>query len=502
MSDKLDTDAALRGDDAAALVRRAFDESPEHHTPTQREAMTAWLACLEGASEIAATPAALQYERALIGHLLVEPKLISIAADVAKPDHFAQRELAAVLTAMTEANQANRQIDDHVLLDALQHQKASGPWPDVFAVCRKAYSGETNIGSKARAVFECWRNRSLAAIGAGLYHRAKGSKAYDAPKMLDEITTRLLGLELSTEARSSDYGIGELARQCVDNAAERAANGYALPGIPTGFPGLDSMIGGLERGLVTIIKADTGVGKTAIALSIAKKTAEHARRLPLKEQFLTAVVSLEMQAIHVGMRVLSNDSSVDGMNMRQGKLSDGEVNRMIASREQLLGLDDLLRVKWAPGMSLPAIRRHLQRLSAKFGRRLGLVVIDYLQLVSAGPSFRSREQEVAYLSTQFHTMAAEFGCHLIILSQVNADGAARESRRIEQDADTLIKLEPEDAAAEPEDLVFVYDLIVQKNRFGIVCRKGAYKVLFMKKYQRVVEMSGTGETKGTAWYDD
>jgi len=493
---KVDTDRALSAPGAKDNLQRAFSDSPHHEDHADREAKRAWLALLDGVEEIEATPAALGYERALIGGLIKDQGALATAGDRVRPEMFATRPLGEVLAAMLEIETAGRKWSGTSLLEALAGRRPvpEEGWKALLVDCHRAVGA--GVEADADAVSECWRNRKLAAIGAALYHRARGAKAHESSTLLDEVIQQTVELEPST-TRSRDQGIGELMKEVLAEARHRIETGNVRPGLATGWPRLDSMTGGLVPGCTTLLKAGTGVGKTAGALSIAKRCAEYCRgALNPDHQRLTVVFSLEMAAVHIASRVLSNDSEVDGMAIRQGNLSHDEISRLLDSVSRGAGLNDWLRVKYAPGAPISSIRRYLQ-LITKGGRKLGLVVIDYLQLITATGKHQSREQEVATISTGLVMLAKEFNCHVLALSQVNAEGEARESRRIEQDVDTVLKLEPENPEADPADMAYVYDLVVQKNRYGTTAAKGAYKLLFLKRYQRVVELAEGRQS--TAW---
>lgn len=498
-----DTDEALRGEDAANVVREAFDGAPVHLLPEERDAVRAWLGCLAGITEIAASPSAIEQERSLIGHLVNDPGALLSAADSVRPEHFAQRELGEVLRVLVELHDASRAIDPPTVVDHLRSSsKVDAPWRDVLSACQSAWSSSSSAADKARSVFGHWRNRKLQALGAALYHRAAGAGAHDSTDLLDLVTDELTALELPADARAVDMGIGEAVSRLREDVEVRQREGGKLPGVSTGLDRLDWYLGGLSRPSVIVVKADTGVGKTGFGLTLAANIARRSVRATSPEdQHLVVVVSLEMRATQVGLRVVANVGDVDGMNVRLARMSTEEIERFVRAERELSMWNNWLRVQHAPGMTLSGIRRYLQRLQRRFGRLPSVVVIDYVQLLESGRPAQTREQEVALLSTGLKQIADDLELAIVVLSQVNAEGKARESRRIEHDADAVIHIVPEDESADPVDSNFVHHAVIGKNRYGITAGPGKYPLLFMKRFQRFVEVADR-KVGGEAWWNE
>lgn len=488
-----DTDEALAGGDAS-VITRAFDAAQPLLTETERTAAQAWIETVDAAGAIEPTGATKQYERDLIGHILAEPAGFVGVAGLMKPEHFAQPELTEVCRVMHELDREGKPLGRTPIIERLGSSKVQANWHDVLGHCVSVHTTTMSPRQKAEAVFGLWRNRTLAALGAALFHRAKAAQAQDAPSIIDDLSSRLVDLEVPADGRTSDIGVGEAASEFRADMQARIERGQQLPGISTGLPKLDYYLGGLMRGGLYIGKAETGIGKTAFALSIAKNIALRASKSAIpEEQVLTAIVSLEMMATHLALRVLANVASVDGMSMRLGRLTPVEIDNVLKGERELAHLNEWLRLNHNPGMTVAGVKRYLQRLAIRFGRRPGLVIIDYVQLLRG--EGRTREQEVAEISTSLKNMSKELDCAVLCLSQVNEEGRARESRRLEHDADAIIHLQPdsEDSGADEK---FIYDLVIPKNRFGSTVKKGDYKVLFMRRFQRIVETADWNQAGG------
>lgn len=505
---KLDTDEALRGSDGVSKARRAFVDAPEHKAVAEREAMQRWFGCLAGASEVKATPAAIAYERSLIGHLLAEPREIAAAGDHAQPAYFSQAECGAVMRVLVELVEAGRPVDDTSVVEALARSKVQAPWSDVLSTCREAHTTASTAEEKARLVGGCYRNRRLAAIGAALYHRAAGATASDFATILDDVTSEIVALEEPAYASVVDTGIGDASQAVIEDVRRRMET-KELPGLRTGWSRMDWFLAGYGPNKLIVVKAATGVGKTAFAMTTAVAVARLCERSERgsKDDRTVAVVSLEMTDEQVALRALSNVGAVDGMDVRLATIGDAQVDRLVRAHREMTALNERLRIRYAPGQTLPSVRRYLTRLHRK--RPLGLVIVDYAQLLcdNAG-KHKTREQEVAAISTALKEMAGRFGCTIMALSQMNADGATRESKRLEQDADAIIKVGPAEDGDENADLEFVYDVVIEKNRFGLTTGPGKYQMVFFKRFQRFAEISQreepgwfSGGGKGT-WHDE
>lgn len=497
-----DTDEALKGDGAAEKVRRAFDHAPVMRTEEESRALEAWQKLVDAGDAMAPTAAVKQWERSLIGHLIAElPGSMTSVGSYLRPEHFVEKELGEVFRAAHEIWEKNRPLDVTSVRELLEaSSQIDAPWIDVLRTCARLHTTATTVAEKATAVFGGWRNRQLAALGAALYHRALGASVSDAGDILDDITSKLVGLELPADGRATDMGVGEAATRVREDIQQRFESSSKLLGVSTGLPRLDYYSSGLEAGCLYLVKAGTGVGKSAFAMTLARNIAANSAKAARPEdQHMVAVISLEMKETLVAMRVLANESSVDGMKMRLAELEPTEVDRILSAERRLQNLNGYLRINHSPGLSLSGLRRYLQRLAVRFGRGPSVVIVDYAQLLTVQGK-RSREEEVAEISTGLKQIADDLGCAVVVLSQVNADGRARESRRLEQDADMMIHLMPEQNSADPVDLEFVYDLVIEKSRSGVAAPRGKYKVLFFKRFQRIVERAETDVVSD--WFGD
>ena len=249
----------------------------------------------------------------------------------------------------------------------------------------------------------------------------------------------------------------------MENAQKR---GGEMVGVPTGFQKLDEMTHGLHPGQLIILAARPAVGKSTLALDIA-------RNASIRHKKPVIFFSLEMGRAEIAMRLLSAESRIYLQAMRKGNLSDNDWSRIASVRGEInsapLYIDD------SPNMTLVEIRAKCRRLAKRVG--LEMIVIDYIQLMTSGKKVESRQQEVSEFSRALKLLAKEIGVPVIAISQLNRNSERsenkkpelshlRESGSLEQDADVVVLLHREDVAKREEERDGLAELIVAKQRNG------------------------------------
>ena len=248
---------------------------------------------------------------------------------------------------------------------------------------------------------------------------------------------------------------------------EKAQNrGGEMVGVPTGFAGVDDLTHGLHPGQLIILAARPAVGKSTLALDIARNAA-------IRHNQPVIFFSLEMGRAEIAMRMLSAESRIYLQNMRKGTLSDNDWSRIASVRGEInsapLFIDD------SPNMTLVEIRAKCRRLAQRVG--LKMIVIDYIQLMTSGKKVESRQQEVSEFSRALKLLAKELDVPVIAISQLNRNSEKsenkkpelshlRESGSLEQDADVVILLHREDLGNREHARAGEADLIIAKQRNG------------------------------------
>ena len=319
-----------------------------------------------------------------------------------------------------------------------------------------------------RIVSEKWTLRKLiSAAGDAM------KLAYDEAGSLEDIldTAGRRVLEVATQGSKTEFqGMRELVHQTFEHIQALYENKGTPDGVRSGFHELDSMIGGLTAGSLNIIAARPSMGKTAFALTIAQNVA-------LRENLATAIFSLEMPAVQLVTRMLCSEARIDMNRLRQGQLTDRDFSRLVdvAGRisESPILIDD------TSDMTLMELRARARRLHTQ--HKLGLIVIDYLQLMS-GPNTsknvgENRQQEIAQISRGLKGLARELSVPVVALSQLSRAVEARPNKRpmlsdlresgsIEQDADLVMFIYRDEYYNQHSEKAGIAEIIVGKQRNG------------------------------------
>jgi replicative DNA helicase len=299
--------------------------------------------------------------------------------------------------------------------------------------------------------------------------------AYDAPEDTKEVVDKAEKMLLDVtnrDVRSSYQPIGSIMSDLFDQLSDMCENQTAELGVKTGFPTIDSKLLGLRPGQMIVIGARPGVGKTSFALNLAVNAAFNGASV--------AFFSLEMSKIEIAQRLLSAQSGVGLQEIRSAHIQNDQWPELIRGTDELSGLD--IMIDDTPGTTVTEIRAKARRML--HGKKLGLVVVDYLQLLSPPAGMRradSRATEVSEMSRGIKIMAKDLECPVIALSQLSRRvtertgkrpelSDLRESGAIEQDADIVILLDrsmdEEEAARDDRPDMGVTNFIIAKNRSG------------------------------------
>ncbi len=321
-----------------------------------------------------------------------------------------------------------------------------------------------SAGYYARLVREQSVLRRLVEAGTRIAAMGYDADGAEVDDVVDSAQSEIFAV---TERRNSeDYlPIADLMERTLSEVDAATSRDGAMLGVPTGFRGLDDLTGGLQAGQMIVIAARPAIGKSTLGLDIARSAA-------IKANTASVIFSLEMSREEITKRMLSAESGVKLTKLTKGPMGPNDWESLARTAARIakapLFIDD------SPNMSLMEIRAKCRRLKQQHS--LGLVVIDYLQLMSSGRKVESRQQEVSEFSRALKLLAKELGVPVIAISQLNRGpeqrgdkrpmlSDMRESGSIEQDADIVILLHREDAYdrdARPGEA----DFIVAKHRAG------------------------------------
>lgn len=433
-------------------------------------------------------PHDLLAEQAVLGSIFLDPDKIHIASEYLTKDSFFKLSHGMLFNIMQDLSDKGDPIDPVSVKSALdsigQFEQVGGM--AFLASLINAVPTSAHIEHYSKVVAEKSRARKVIEdLSQSI------SNVYDGQKDLNEILSQT-GQNLSTISSEQKKGFRPII-DVIDSTQsildERSQKTGDVTGTSTGFNDFDQITTGLHEDNLIIIAARPAMGKTAFALNIAQNVAKNSDKA-------VAIFSLEMGAESLVERMLSAEGLIPSYHVRTGNLSESEWRRMISAQERLargkIFIDD------TAGIRISEIRSKAKRLAQENGG-LGLIVIDYLQLIE-GRGRENRQQEVSEISRQLKIIAKELKVPVIALSQLSRGvdqrndkrpilSDLRESGSIEQDADIVAFLYREayykrDEQEEPDN---VTELILEKNRHGSL---GTVQLYFLKEYAKFSNKEG------------
>jgi replicative DNA helicase len=425
-------------------------------------------------------------EQCVLGGMLLSKDAISDVLDIIKGPDFYRPAHQIVYEAVLDLYGKGEPADAVTIAAELtRHGDISrvGGAPYLHTLIASVPTA-ANAGYYARIVRERAILRRLVEVGTRIVQLGYAGDG-EADELVDRAEAEVYGI---TDRRvSEDYApLSEIMPGALDEIEAIGSRGGTLTGVPTGFADLDSLTNGLHPGQMVVIAARPAIGKSTLALDLARAASVHAG--------MSAVIfSLEMSRNEITMRLLSAEAKVALQTIRTGKLTDEDwtrlARRMGEVAEAPLFIDD------SPNMSMMEIRAKCRRLKQRHD--LKLVIIDYLQLMSSPKRVENRQQEVSELSRSLKLLAKELDVPVVALSQLNRGPEQRSDKRpmlsdlresgsIEQDADVVILLHREDAYEKESPRAGEADFMVAKHRNGPTT---TVTVAFQGHYSRFVDMA-------------
>ena len=400
-------------------------------------------------------------ERAVLGAMLSNYNAVPTASDHVTAEDFYLSTNRRIFTCMARLFSQGREIDTVTVGGCLRKDR------DYIHLLAESCPTATNLVEYARIVHEQAQRRRLQHVGHEITALAE-KRDEDVDKLVDTAEEKLYTIDPSRKRRAEQAR--DILHRVMDEVNEQAPTGR----IPVGFIAVDELLGGMYPGTLVIIGARPGIGKTSFGLAIAANAAAYGRVL---------FFSLEMGREELVERLACSRASAKLRHMREHTLEVGEQERLVRAGAEIEKLD--LKIDDEPGQTLITVRAACRRERAK--SKLALVVIDYLQLMTAGYRTESRFVEVGVMSRELKGLARTLGCPILAISQLNreseghwSDGKPRlshlrESGSIEQDADAVLLL------SWPKDKTGFVNVDVAKNRHGPL---GEVRLIWTPTYTR------------------
>ena len=435
-------------------------------------------------------PQSIEAEQAVLGGLMLAPDAYDRIADQVTEHDFYRRDHQLIYRAIRELAEKNKPFDAVTLGEwfesmGMAEQVAGGAYLIELA---STTPSAANIVAYAEIVRDKAVLRQLIEVGTGIVNDGFQPDGRDSSEILSAAEQQVFAIaEAGARGRTDFTPVNKALSEAFDVLQTRYANGGTVTGLPTGYTEFDEMTAGLQPTDLLILAARPAMGKTTLALNMA----EHAA---IRTKKAVAVFSMEMSASQLALRLISSNGRVNAQRLRSGQLEDEDWSRVTSAirmlRDAKIFIDD------TPGLSPDVLRAKARRLKREHD--LGLIVIDYLQLMAVPGNNENRATEISEISRSLKHLAKELNVPVIALSQLNrslesrADkrpvmADLRESGAIEQDADVIVFIYRDDYYnKENSPDKGLAEVIIGKQRNGPT---GSIKLKFFGEYTRFDNLS-------------
>jgi replicative DNA helicase len=438
-------------------------------------------------SRLRVPPHSVEAEQSVLGGLLLDNLAWDRAGDLLTDSDFYRHEhrlIYAAIGVLVSSSKPADVITVYEQLQSLGKAQDSGGLAYLNALAQSVPSA-ANMRRYAEIVRERSILRKLIAASDDIATSAFNPQGRSVSTVLDDAESKIFQIgEEGSRQKQGFQGIDKLVVSLIDRVQELHDNGAEeVTGVRTGFYDLDRMTAGLQKGDLIVLAARPSMGKTAFALNIAEHVA-------VQEGLPVLVFSMEMGASQLALRLVGSLGRINQQNLRTGRLDSGEWERLTESVERLSRVQ--LYIDETAALTGSELRARARRMARQFGT-LGLIVIDYLQLMSGSSgSDENRATEIGEISRGLKALAKELQCPVIALSQLNRSVEARQDKRpmmsdlresgaIEQDADIIMFIYRDDYYNKDSKEPGVSEIVIGKQRNGPV---GTVKLTFLKPLTR------------------
>ncbi len=436
-------------------------------------------------------PHNIEAEQATLGSILIDNDAIVKVIDFLEPEHFYRTSHQIIYKAMKELYEKSEPID---LLTVSEHLKKKGELEEAggfsyLATLTNITPTALNVEKYAKIVEEKSILREIIKAGIEIIDLAFNSQENvgDTLDKAQEVLFNVAKKRLSAPF----YPLKDLLKESFDRIENLYKRKEGITGIPSGFPQLDKITGGFHKNDLIVLAARPSVGKTSFSLNVATNVAT-------KYNLPVAIFSLEMSKEQIVERILEYVADVNFHRLRTGIFSDEDWKKLGRAYGPLY--DAPIYIDDSSDISVLEIRTKARRLKSK--ENLGMIVVDYLQLMHLRRKVENRVQEISEITRSLKKLAREVGVPVLVISQLSRAIEKREDKRpmlsdlresgsIEQDADVVmfLSVKGEDKTKDTN----IVDLIVAKNRNGPL---GKIKLKFLKQFAKFLEMEYRFEEEG------
>ncbi len=432
-------------------------------------------------------PHSIEAEQSVLGGLLLDNQAWERIADVLSDSDFYRDDHRRIYRHIGKLVEKNRPADMVTVFESIEQSEdkdRTGGLAYLGALAQNTPSAH-NIRRYAEIVRERAVQRRLIEVGTGIADAALNPLGKDVGQLLDEAESRVFEIaEAGTRGRQGLVEFQPILAQVMEriDMLYHQDNPSDITGVATGYNDLDHETAGLQKGDLIIVAGRPSMGKTAFALNIAEHVAVN-DRLPV------AVFSMEMAGTQLAMRMLGSIGRLDQTKLRTGRLTDEDWSRLTDAVGKVH--DAPIHIDETPALNCLELRARARRLHRQYGA-LGLVVVDYLQLMSAASSGENRATEISEISRSLKALAKELDVPVVALSQLNRGLEQRQDKRpvmsdlresgaIEQDADVILFIYRDEVYNSESADKGKAEIIIGKQRNGPI---GKIHLTFIGQYTR------------------
>ncbi len=430
-------------------------------------------------------PHSSEAEQSVIGSMIMDKDAIVTASEMVTGDDFYEQRYGVLFDAMIELFNEGKPVDLITLSNKLKEKDVP---PEICSLefirdLITAVPTSANVRHYANIVKEKSTLRQLIKVTEGITNQCYLDK--DKVETILEETEKKV-FDILQKRNSGDFvSIKDIVFQSLESIESAAKNKGSVTGVATGFYDLDYKTAGLQPSDLILVAARPSMGKTAFVLNVAEHVA-------LRSNVTTAIFSLEMSKDQLVKRILSMHSKVDSQAIRSGDLSDDDWLKLVESA-RTIGNSNLI-IDDTSSISISELRSKCRKF--KLEHNLGLVIIDYLQLMSGSKKSESRQQEISEISRSLKALAREINAPVVALSQLSRAveqrpdkrpmlSDLRESGAIEQDADVVMFIYRDDYYNHDSEDAGISEIIIGKQRNGPT---GTIKLAWLSQYTKFANL--------------
>jgi len=439
-------------------------------------------------------PHSIESEQAVLGGLLLDNSAWDKIADFLRDEDFYRFDHRLIFQHIARLIEKNHPADVITVFESLTSSAKideAGGLPYLNALAQNTPSA-ANIRRYAEIVRDRSVLRKLVTVSDEIAESAFNTQGREVKQLLDEAESKVFSIaEDGSRGTQGFVEIQPLLTQVVERIDElyHRDNPSDITGVPTGFTDLDAKTSGLQGGDLIIVAGRPSMGKTAFSLNIGENVA-------IDSGLPVAVFSMEMGGTQLAMRMLGSVGRLDQHKVRTGRLADDDWPRLTHAIQKMQ--DAQLFIDETPALNSLELRARARRLSRQCGK-LGLIIIDYIQLMSANGAGENRATEISEISRSLKGLAKELNCPVIALSQLNRSleqrpnkrpvmSDLRESGAIEQDADVILFIYRDEVYNPDSQDKGTAEIIIGKQRNGPI---GTVRLTFMGEYTKFENYSSS-----------